>query len=346
MILDVYAAPKYPSMKTRILGFFLSIAYGSFGQTLSSGNYGPMQVAFDSTRSLITGYYENYTGHEQQFSCVFYLEGVLDKNHGDITSYLPGYKHILPKLGEISLQSDSTFTLLLQDDHGGCWNVEDFISAPAEFMLEAQTNATQIRFVSTEKAYFHASKTPSSREKSYVIQGDLLYVDVIEGNWAFCNFYGKTKTSGWIDLNVLNDIGKQPKKLPRPDNAFLASVNPDSDEGIESYIQSYFTGGEHEVVLETTSWDTDGVPRVCHTVRAFNGVTIEKYSCEQFPTSTFRFKGYSYKEVLAVMKLLFVDNDYEHWQEDGFGPIEEGAGCYLTIEEKPFEIVVSYGCGC
>ena len=333
-------------MKTFIIVLTLFIANGSLGQILSSGNYGPMNIAYDPINSLITGYYENYTGHEQQFSCVFYLEGTLEKNHVEITSYYPGYKNILSKFGEINVQNDSTFTLLLKDDHGGCWNVEDFISAPANFMLEAQNTTTQIRFVKTEKAYFHANKIASSKKKAYVIQGDLLYVEKTDGNWAYCNFYGKTKTTGWINLNDLNDIGKQSKKLPTPENSFLLNVNLNSDEAIESYIQSYFTGGDNELVLKTTSWDTDGTPRDCHTSRKFNGVTIQKYNCEQFPISTFRFKGYSYEEVLTVMKLLFIDNEYDHWREDEFGPIEEGVGCFLSIEEKPFEIVVSYGCGC
>ena len=179
-----------------------------------------------------------------------------------------------------------------------------------------------------------------------MIQGDVLFVEKVEGDWAYCSFYGRTKTTGWISINDLNDLGDKQKKLPTPEESFLLNVNLNSDETIDNYIDMYFTGGENEIVLKTTSWDTDGEPRVCHTSREFNEITVEKYNCEQFPLSTYRFKGYTRNEVLRIMRLLFLDDEYEHWKDDAFIPVEEGVGCYLSIEEKPFEIVVSYGCGC
>jgi len=135
-------------------------------------------------------------------------------------------------------------------------------------------------------------------------------------------------------------------KLPTPDSDFLKNVELNSEITIEKYINTYFSGGNHIKVLDSTAWDTDGIYRDCHTTTEYERVTIENYNCEMFSTFNFIFKEYSKAEVMRIMKLLFTDTEYDYWEGDNYGPMEEGAGCFMSITQKPSETIVSYGCGC
>ena len=46
------------------------------------------------------------------------------------------------------------------------------------------------------------------------------------------------------------------------------------------------------------------------------------------------------------MKLFFIETEYYYWEGDNYGPIKEGAGCFVSITQKPLETIVSYECGC
>lgn len=45
----------------------------------------------------------------------------------------------------------------------------------------------------------------SSKQKKYVVKNDFVYVEKIEGDWAYCSFYGNKITSGWINIANLNN---------------------------------------------------------------------------------------------------------------------------------------------
>ena len=148
----------------------------------------------------------------------------------------------------------------------------------------------------------------------------------------------------WI--GIFPQVPQNSSKLPTPTSEFFKSINLNSRITIEEYIKTYFSGGKHIKVLDSTAWDTDGIFRDCHTVTEYERVTIENYNCEMFSTFNFIFKGYSKAEVMRIMRLLFTDTDYDYWEGDNYGPIEEGAGCFMSITQKPSETIVSYGCEC
>lgn len=148
----------------------------------------------------------------------------------------------------------------------------------------------------------------------------------------------------WISL-FSQDI-KNSSKLPTPDTTFFEGVKLNSEIAIEKYIKTYFSGEENIKILDSTAWDTDGKYRDCHKIKKFERVTIEIYDCEMFSSFNFIFKGYPKKEVMRIMKLLFIETRNDYWEGDNYGPLQEGAGCFLTISQKPLETIVSYGCGC
>ncbi len=72
--------------------------------------------------------------------------------------------------------------------------------------LGEKTNFIQLRFVENSKAYFHSTKSTSSKRRAYVIKGDILRVEKTEGEWAYCSFTAKTTTKGWIKVSDLNSL--------------------------------------------------------------------------------------------------------------------------------------------
>lgn len=149
-----------------------------------------------------------------------------------------------------------------------------------------------------------------------------------------------------IRLGIFSQVPQNDSKLPTPTSEFFKSINLNSNITIEEYIKTYFSVRNHKKVLDSTAWDTDGTFRDCHTSTEFEGVIIENYSCEMFSTFKFIFKGYSKAEVMRIMKLFFIETEYYYWEGDNYGPIKEGAGCFVSITQKPLETIVSYECGC
>ena len=148
----------------------------------------------------------------------------------------------------------------------------------------------------------------------------------------------------WI--GIFPQVPQNGSKLPTPTSEFFKSINLNSRITIEEYIKTYFSGGKHIKVLDSTAWDTDGTFRYCHTSTDYEGVIIENYSCEMSSTFKFKFKGYSKAEVMRIMKLFFIETEYDYWEGDNYGPMKEGVGCFVSITRKPLETIVSYKCGC
>ena len=148
----------------------------------------------------------------------------------------------------------------------------------------------------------------------------------------------------WI--GIFPQVTQNGSKLPTPTSEFFKRINLNYRIIIEEYIKTYFSGGKHIKVLDSTAWDTDGTFRYCHTSTEYEGVTIENYSCEMFATFKFIFNGYSKAEVMRIMKLFFIETEYDYWEGDNYGPMKEGVGCFVSITRKPLETIVSYKCGC
>ncbi|MFN7045076.1 MAG: hypothetical protein ACK4M1_07750 [Flavobacterium sp.] len=200
---------------TKIITLFILFLFSSVGlsqQLIQSGEYdNSLRMAYDSESKKITGYYENYTGWDEEtkaprFSCIFYIEGTVSEQKVKIKTYYPEDKNEDTIEGHIEIANNETIYIVLPEEHGGCWNVQHFADKPDKFELIKKTNWIQIRYVDTEKSYFHKSKSDTKKQKPYVIKGDIVYVEKIEGDWALCSYFDKKTTKGWLKVADLNQL--------------------------------------------------------------------------------------------------------------------------------------------
>jgi hypothetical protein len=94
----------------------------------------------------------------------------------------------------------------LPEEHGGCWNVQHFADEPAVFILEKSQKWIQIRYVDVHKAHFYSSKTDGKPMKAYLVRGNFVCVEKVEGLWAYCIYVGEKTTKGWLKLSDLNTL--------------------------------------------------------------------------------------------------------------------------------------------
>lgn len=185
----------------------------TFGQKIISGLYeSGLQLAIDKNSGVITGYFNNQTGWNDEskkpdFSCIFYLEGHQDGNIFRIQTYYPLHQTAEPIRGIAKMIDENTVKIKLEEEHGGCWNVWQFSGDEGQFDLVNKQKWIQIRYVTSERTYFHTrNKEISKRANAYLVKGDVVSIHRIEGEWAYCTYLGRVITRGWIrqsDLNAL-----------------------------------------------------------------------------------------------------------------------------------------------
>lgn len=184
----------------------------SFGQAIKSGEYDSgLKLAFDSKTKKLTGYFESYTGWDEEtknpkFSCIFYIEGIVDRSKFKVLTYYPEYKLEDTISGQIDIINDSTLKIKLPSEHGGCWNVRHFAVEPVSFYIEKKTEWTQIKYVIKNKAYIYSEKSAYKKQRAYLVKNDFVFVAKTEGDWTYCTFYGKRKTKAWIKTEDLNKV--------------------------------------------------------------------------------------------------------------------------------------------
>jgi hypothetical protein len=197
------------TITTLLVTFFVT---SIFGQQFISGDYDTgLKLSYDSTNKKVTGYFEDYTGLGEQnsnprFSCIFYIEGTVTGNKIDIKSYYPSDKGNDLIQGAIEILTDKKVKIKLLKEHGGCWNVQHFADEQVTFTLEKKQTWMQIRYVSVAKAYFYSGNSENQRLKSYLINGNFICIDKIEGQWAYCTYFGLKTTKGWLMLSDLNKL--------------------------------------------------------------------------------------------------------------------------------------------
>ncbi len=183
----------------------------SFGQTIVSGEYDSgLKLAYDSITNKLTGYFENYTGLDEEtgnpkFSCIFYIQGTVTARQFTVDTYYPNDSSDIIK-GNIQIINDKSASIKLAEEHRGCWNVQHFADDQEKFSLEKHIAWTQIRFITSYKTYFYSDKSINKKLKSYIVKNDFVCIYKIEGDWAYCTYYGKTITKGWIKTADLNKI--------------------------------------------------------------------------------------------------------------------------------------------
>lgn len=175
-----------------------------------SGNYDSgLRLAYNPENKMITGFYENYSGYDEttgnpRFSCIFYLIGKYQSDSCAIETYFPLNKDDDKIIGKLKIKESNTISILLPEEHGGCWNVMHFADGDADFKLLESENWIEIRYIEADKSYFYNDKQDKSKRKSYLIKGDIVFIEKIEGDWIRCKYYGKSVTEGWMKKETVN----------------------------------------------------------------------------------------------------------------------------------------------
>lgn len=191
------------NIRTILLSLILFSSLILKGQ-ISSGFYtNGLNLAYNPNNKLVTGFFENYSGLDENtgkptFSCIFYISGIYSKNGFEIESYYPTDKVDDFIKGNVQIVNTNTIKIKLTEDHGGCWNVQNFKDDFVDFTLTQKTNWIEIKYINREKVYFYNDKNLETKRKAYVVRGDIVYIDKIEGEWIHCKYIGKTTTEGWI----------------------------------------------------------------------------------------------------------------------------------------------------
>jgi hypothetical protein len=170
-----------------------------------SGGYdGELLIGYDPNARSMDGYYRSETGGGK-FSCIFYFKGVIKGDSADIQSYFPESPN--EKIGGVVKLSDAgEVTISLNEDHGGCWNVQHFADKehPAKFTLSTEHPWKSIRIIKSEKAHFFDAPNAKTPRKGYVVKGDAVGVKSASQGWLDVDYTSGGKLiSGWIKESEL-----------------------------------------------------------------------------------------------------------------------------------------------
>ena len=196
--------------KIALIAFFV-MGFCTFAssQTLISGYYGNgLSLAYNPASKQISGYFENYTGldnnGESVFSCIFYFKEALTGSKIHITSFYPADSAGSLVKGTLEIVNETNVKILLDENPGGCWNVQDFDKTPISFSLEKKMPWLYISYITASKVYLKNATNASANKNVYLRKGDLVFVSRVKNNYAYCTYYGKKKMSGLIKLDALN----------------------------------------------------------------------------------------------------------------------------------------------
>lgn len=188
----------------------LLLSGSTSGQQILSGNYSfGLKLSYDSATKKVTGYFEDYTGEDEKtgnprFSCIFYIEGIATGKKFAIKTYVPTEKNDDLISGTMEIVTNRQVKIKLPQEHGGCWNVQHFADEPVDFTLETRQKWQQVRYADVPKANFYSDSSEDKRMKSYIVKGDFVCVAKIEHGWAYCTYFGKKTTTGWMKVSELN----------------------------------------------------------------------------------------------------------------------------------------------
>lgn len=203
---------KYKNQITNflLLLIFIFLFIDLKSQDIVSGEYDSgLKIAFDKKTKIITGYFEDYTGWDEElnlprFSCIFYFHGKLADDSISIISFYPEHNIDEQIYGYIKIPNNKSIIIKLNSEHGGCWNVKHFADSAINFNLVNIKDWIQIRYVKNEKVYFYLDSIDKKNLTELNIKNNILFINKLEGDWALCTYYDEKTITGWVNINQLN----------------------------------------------------------------------------------------------------------------------------------------------
>lgn len=185
----------------------------------SSGYYAELVVGLDQNSGVITGYYENGTGWDEKtksskFTCSFYLYG---EKQGDsfkvVTWWLGNDPEDSIINGKLDFKADGSIDVLLESEHGGCWNVQHFADKdrPSNLSLDKTGSWTSIRVVKVRRAYFFDKPNEQTRRRAYLTKDNVIRAFSNKPGWVEAEYGDEKIRKGWVKESDLYDF-KPPSK--------------------------------------------------------------------------------------------------------------------------------------
>jgi len=190
-------------MLKKILVLLIALlAWPCVAAPVASGDYDGFLIGVDRNGAL-TGYFESSTG-SGQFNCIFFVSGEVSGSANSVDTWFPGDRN--PKevihgvLEQVSSNGKPAIRLKLEEEHGGCWNVQHFASDQSTFPLTEQGSWEAIRIVASKKAYFYDDPSSSKPRKAYAVTGNGLRVFETRKGWVRVEYVSpeNRRTRGWI----------------------------------------------------------------------------------------------------------------------------------------------------
>ena len=145
-----------------------------------------------------------------------------------------------------------------------------------------------------------------------------------------------------IELQKYNSV------LPTPNSIFFNNPKPLAENIIEKYVKTYFETIQPIKLIARGRNEHEEPIWNCHQIASYGSISVETNFCDSTLSQSIRFENYSFEEVNRILKMLFKNNEYNIWNGNKYGPIEEGAGdCYTEIKKTENSIIINYYCvGC
>lgn len=175
--------------------FTRSVCAASDTYGFESGLFEQLMLAVDS-QGNITGYYQEEQGVAPSKTCTFYLAGRAKRKEIDVLTWnaqvLPG--QLKSEVGGVMLKIERG------RDHPGCGLVLlPQISEGIAFDQVVKAAWSELRIISSERAYFYSAPQESRKLRSFIIHGDVVGVISKSGEWQQVEYRGAKRTmKAWI----------------------------------------------------------------------------------------------------------------------------------------------------
>jgi len=187
-----------------------------------SGYYSPVYIGINNKKGELTGFFDEKTGWDEniqapKFTCAFYIFGKeIDNNKYKIRTWYPGREsndaYIDGEITFIKRENQLQIHMILEEEPGGCWNAYPLDTEEGDlFDITKSGQWSEIRVVSSDKAYFHKEPNPETKQKSYVTKYDILRIYDKQKRWVLAEFEGKKITRAWIKEDDLFNL--YPEKM-------------------------------------------------------------------------------------------------------------------------------------
>ena len=177
-----------------------------------SGDYTRNLIIGIDSENKLTGYYENYSGWDEainapRFSCIFSFTGTWQGDRYQISSQdLYGEETIKGKVSFSNQNDRLQLNIKLDQNHGGCWNVQSFDGdRGANFTLEKAGQWQQVTFVSASQVSVYEKPNQQSPTISSISKNEIIKIFNTQDDWLEIEFENSKIIKGWILKSAIGE---------------------------------------------------------------------------------------------------------------------------------------------